>query len=119
MEIITKAKKSCTAYENPYPRKPEGDVLPKGAAVRLERIIHLPKGTVPGCEIGALWEEGTIRYYCIDLLWGQEALSGAAVCAGEMDGIQSILASTSLALEPLSVIRLYSYRFRSNAPSGS
>ena len=30
----------------------------------------------------------------------------------EMDGIQSILASTSLALEPLSVIRLYSYRFR-------
>ena len=30
----------------------------------------------------------------------------------EMDGIQSILASTSLELEPLSIIRLYSYRFR-------
>lgn len=29
MEIITKAKKSCTAYEKPGPRKPEGDVLPK------------------------------------------------------------------------------------------
>ena len=29
-----------------------------------------------------------------------------------MDGIQSILASISLTLEPLSVIRLYSYRFR-------
>jgi hypothetical protein len=29
-----------------------------------------------------------------------------------MDGTQSILASTSLALEPLSVIRLYSYQFR-------
>ena len=30
----------------------------------------------------------------------------------EMNGIQSILASTSLELDPLSVIRLYSYRFR-------
>ena len=30
----------------------------------------------------------------------------------EMNGTQSILASTSLVLEPLSIIRLYSYRFR-------
>ena len=30
----------------------------------------------------------------------------------EMNGVQSILASTSLDLEPLSIIRLYSYRFR-------
>lgn len=30
----------------------------------------------------------------------------------EMDGKQSILASTSLVLHPLSIIRLYSYRFQ-------
>ena len=30
----------------------------------------------------------------------------------EMNGVQSILASTSLALEALSIIWLYSYRFR-------
>ena len=30
----------------------------------------------------------------------------------EMNGIQSILARTRLALEPLSILRLYSYRFR-------
>ena len=30
----------------------------------------------------------------------------------EMNGVQGILASTSLELDPLSIIRLYSYRFR-------
>jgi len=29
-----------------------------------------------------------------------------------MNGVQSILASTSLTLDPLSIVRLYSYRFR-------
>ena len=54
----------------------------------------------------------SIRYYCIDLLWGQKLYQELRFVLVEMDGIQSILASTSLALEPLSVIRLYSYRFR-------
>ena len=54
----------------------------------------------------------TIRYYSIDLLWGQKLYQELRFVLVEMDGIQSILASTSLALDPLSIIRLYSYRFR-------
>ena len=53
-----------------------------------------------------------IRYYCTDLLWGQKLYQELRFVLVEMDGIQSILASTSLALDPLSIIRLYSYRFR-------
>ena len=54
----------------------------------------------------------SIRYYCIDLLWGQKLYQELRFVLVEMNGIRSILASTSLALDPLSVIRLYSYRFR-------
>ena len=53
-------------------------------------------------------KEETIRYYCVDLLWGQK-LRFVLV---EIKGFQSILVSTSLTLEPLTIIRLYSYRFR-------
>lgn len=49
MEIITKAKKSCTAYENPAPETRKGTSSQKGSRCPPERIIHLPKGTVPGC----------------------------------------------------------------------
>ena len=54
----------------------------------------------------------SIWYYCIDLLWGQKLYQELRFVLVEMSGIQNILASTSLALDPLSVIRLYSYQFR-------
>ena len=53
-----------------------------------------------------------IRYYSVDLLWGQKLYRELRFVLVGMGGVQSILASTSLELEPLSIIRLYSYRFR-------
>lgn len=53
-----------------------------------------------------------IRYYCIDLLWEQKLCQELRFVLVEMDGSQSILANTSLVLNPLSIIRLYSYRFQ-------
>ena len=57
-------------------------------------------------------KQETIRYYCADLLWGQKLYQELRFVLVEMGGVQSILASTSLELEPLFIIRLYSYRFR-------
>ena len=113
MEIITKAKKSCTAFEKPSPRKPgRGRPPKKGAAVHLMELFISRKEQFQETEMELYGKRESIRYYCIDLLWGQKLYQELRFVLVEMNGIQSILASTSLALDPLSVIRLYSYRFR-------
>ena len=113
MEIVTKAKKSCTAYEKPGPRKPgRGRPPKKGAVVHLKKLFISRKEQFQEAEIELYGKREVIRYYCIDLLWGQKLYQELRFVLVEMNGIQNILASTSLALDPLSVIRLYSCRFR-------
>jgi len=113
MEIVTKAKKSCTAYEKPGPRRPgRGRPPKKGAAVRLKELFASHKEQFQDAEIELYGKKESVRYYCIDLLWGQKLYQELRFVLVEMNGVQSILASTSLTLEPLSIIRLYSYRFR-------
>ena len=112
MEIITKAKNSCTAYEKPGSRKPRRGRPPKkGAAVRLKELFTIHKERFQDAESELYGKKESIRYYCIGLL-GQKLYQELRFVLVEMDGIQSILASTSLGLAPLSVIRLYSYLFR-------
>lgn len=113
MEIVTKAKKSCTAFQKPGPRKPgRGRPPKKGAAVHLKELFVSHKEQFLETETRLYGKKKTIRYYSVDLLWGQKLYQELRFVLVEMDGIQSILASTSLALDPLSIIRLYSYRFR-------
>ena len=113
MEVVTKAKRSCTAYQKPGPRRPGRRRPPKkGAAVQLKELFCSHKGQFQEAEMELYGKKEAIRYYCTDLLWGQKLYQELRFVLVEMDGVQSILASTSLALDPLSIIRLYSYRFR-------
>ena len=113
MEIVTKAKRTCVSFEKPAPRKAGRERPPKkGHAVHLRKLFLSYKENFKEAEIELYGRKESIRYYCIDLLWGQKLYQELRFVLLEMNGVQSILASTSLELEPLSIIRLYSYRFR-------
>lgn len=96
-------------YKNSVPADLGGEAPQKGAVVHLKELSISHKEQFQETEIELYGKRDSIRYYCIDLLWGQQLHQELRFVLVEMNGIQSILASTSLALNPLSVIRLYMF----------
>ncbi len=69
MDIVTKAKKSCTAYQKPGPRRPgRGRPPKKGAAVHLKDLFASHAGQFQETEAELYGKKQRIRYYSIDLL---------------------------------------------------
>lgn len=113
LDILTKAKLNCKAYEAAPKKKPG-----RGRPPKKGKTVYL-KGLFDSCQ--PLFQEGTlilygkkeqVRYYCVNLLWGQKLYQELRFVLVEYGGTKSILASTNLSMEPLDMIRLYSYRFR-------
>lgn len=113
MEIVTKAKKSCIAYRDPEPRgKKRGRPPKKGKPVKLTSLFTSCAGDFKEAHLPLYGKDTSVRYYSVDLLWGQKLYQKLRFVLVEYSGVQSILASTSLSLDPLEIIRLYSFRFR-------
>lgn len=73
MEVVTKAKRSCTAFEKTGARKPgRGWPRKKGAAVHLKELLVTHKGRFREKEVELYGKQEPILYYSIDLLWGQK-----------------------------------------------
>ena len=91
MEIITKAKKSCTAFEKPGSQKPgRGHPPKKGTAVHLKELFITLAGEFQETEIELYGKKESIWYYCIDLLWGQKMYQELRFVLVEMNGGQSV-----------------------------
>ena len=73
MEIVTKAKCSCTAFEKPALRKPgRGRPPKKGKAIRMKDLFESRKEQFREAEMVLYGKKEKLRYYSINLLWGQK-----------------------------------------------
>jgi hypothetical protein len=112
MEIITRAKKTCTAYCEKDDYCGRGRKPKKGKTVKIIELFESMKDEFEEKILTMYGEKETVRYYCIDLLWGQKLYKKLRFVLVEYNGIQSILVSTKLDLDPARIIELYSYRFK-------
>ena len=114
IHIITKVKRSTIAYEPAPERIPgqRGRTRKKGEKVKLMELFEEQKEQFQTRELDLYGKSHSIRYYCVDLLWGQGLYQKLRFVLVEYDNVQSILACTDLTIAPLDMIQLYSYRFR-------
>lgn len=113
LDIITKAKRGCKAYEKPpatgtgkrgRPRK-------KGDAVHLWDYFE-DRDIFRKSSVNIYGKAETVSYLSLDLLWGKglyHEVRFVLVIRGES---KSILVSTDIALSPEQIIELYARRFR-------
>lgn len=113
IDIVTKAKSNCVAYERPGPRElnKKGRSRIKGRSVKLSSLF-LDSDLFHSTRVKMYGEEKEVKIYCKNLLWGQglyQELRFVLVISGEL---KSILVSTDLTLSPEDIVELYAYRFK-------
>lgn len=112
LRLVTKAKKSITAYFDPPPYLGKGRPRKKGAAVKLMSLFVTEKANFKSATVNMYGKKQNIEYFCVDLLWGQKLYQKSRFVLISYDDTKSILVSSSLELSALQIIELYSYRFK-------
>ena len=112
---ISQAKKNCIAYDLPPAREPgqRGRPRQKGDKVQVAALFQTHRDAFIPAKVELYGKIHALRYYCINLLWGKGLYQELRFVLVQMsDGRESIFACTKLDLDPLTIIRFYSYRFK-------
>ena len=112
VEIITKAKKNCAAYTKPVDdgKNHVGRPRKKGRKVTLSDLFKCSEYFKTGKAM-MYGERKHVRYFSCVLLWGPKRYKELRFVLVECDGLRSILVSTDVSLDPITIIELYATRF--------
>ena len=114
LDIVTRAKNNCTAFEEPaVPEKPKrGGPRKRGASVKLKELFKSRDAEFTEAKVCMYGKEQDIRYLCLDLLWGNSIYKKLRFVLVQGDEFgRSIFVSTDLELSPVSIIEAYARRF--------
>jgi len=110
--VVTKAKSNCTAYFPPGEYKGRGARPKKGASVKVSSLFTSHADFFAETILNLYGVDEAVRYFCIDLKWGQGLYQDLRFVLTITGKGTSILVSTDLTLTPIQIIKLYSYRFK-------
>lgn len=113
MHLVTKAKSNVIAYERPAAKKSgRGRPPKKGTMIKLKELFTARANEFQSAAVTLYGKKETVRFLCLDLLWGQGLYQELRFVLVVHNGQCSILVSTDLTLEATDIIRLYGYRFK-------
>ena len=114
LDIITRAKNNCIAYEepdcNPVPRR--GRPRKKGTAVKLGLLFTDRADDFKKATVMMYGKEQEVEYLSLTLLWGSKLYQKLQFVLVKYNGSTAIFVSTDLILNPILVIEAYAHRFK-------
>ena len=112
LAVVTKAKSNCTAFFPPGKYKGRGARPKKGASIKVASFFSTHADFFTETILNLYGVDESVRYFCIDLKWGQGLYQDLRFVLTVTSKGTSILVSTDLSLTPSHIIQLYSRRFK-------
>ncbi len=110
LHVITRAKKNCTAYEEPGEYKGRGRRPLHGDAVHIQGLFTTEAQSFKEAALPMYGGKRQVRYFSRVYLWGQGLYLPLLFVLVEDGGSQIILVSTDLTLPAEDVIIAYAFR---------
>lgn len=113
LDVITRAKNSCVAYDPPEssPSK-RGRPRKKGASHKLYSLFDESSDKFTEASVSMYGQTEKVLYLSLDLLWGQKLYQELRFVLVKSSRGKCIFASTDLSMDPTKIIESYSYRFK-------